>query len=59
MRGRRCVAPTVPRWASGVRNVTSGVATIKSHAAEISTPEPIAAPCTSAMQGIGKASMAS
>src|SRR6185436_18556773 len=44
MRGRRCVAPTVPRCASGVRNDVPGVATMKSHAAAISTPEPITAP---------------
>ena len=35
------------------------MATMKSHAAAISQPEPIAAPCTSATQGIGSASSAS
>ena len=35
-RGRRCVAPTVPRSASGVPNAASGVATMKSQAAAIS-----------------------
>ena len=58
-RGSRCVAPTVPHSASGVGNVASGVATMKSQAAAISQPEPIAAPCTTAIAGIGSASSAS
>jgi hypothetical protein len=52
------VAPTVPRCASGVPNTASGVATMKSQAAAISTPEPSAAPCTTAIAGIGSASSA-
>ena len=58
MRGRRCVAPTVPRIASGVRNEAAGVATMKSQAPAISQPEPTAGPCTTAMDGIGSASSA-
>ena len=58
MRGSRCVAPTVPQIASGVENVASGVATMKSQAAAISLPEPIAAPCTTATTGIGRLSSA-
>src|SRR5439155_9600907 len=57
-RGRRWVAPTVPRSASGVPNTASGVATMKSQAAAISTPEPSAAPCTTATAGLGIASSA-
>ncbi|MNC86408.1 hypothetical protein D3C83_20650 [compost metagenome] len=57
-RGRRCVAPTVPRSASGVRKLASGVATMKSQAAAISQPEPTAGPCTTAIEGMGSASSA-
>ena len=57
-RASRWVAPTVPHSASGVEKVASGVAMMKSHAAAISLPEPIAAPCTTAMVGIGSASIA-
>ena len=58
-RGSRCVAPTVPQSASGVRNDASGVATMKSQAAAISQPEPTAAACTTAITGIGRRSSAS
>ena len=57
-RGSRCVAPTVPHIASGVAKVASGVATMKSQDAAISAPEPSAAPCTTAITGIGSASSA-
>jgi hypothetical protein len=58
MRGRRCVAPTVPRIASGTRNDAAGVATMKSQAVAISQPEPTAGPSSTAIAGIGSASMA-
>jgi len=57
-RASRCVAPTVPHSASGVENVASGVAMMKSQAAATSLPYPIAAPCTTAMVGIVSASIA-
>ena len=58
-RGSRCVAPTVPHSASGVRKLAAGVAMMKSAAAAISTPDPTAGPSTTATTGIGRRSIAS
>ena len=58
MRGRRCVAPTVPQPTSGYLTQAWVLANTKSQAAMISPPEPKAGPCTTAITGIGSASMA-